>query len=178
MPASLIVFSGPPCAGKSTAAALLAAIRGVPHLQMDATRQRILPDSPHTRADRRTAYRAMHFAAELLLRYGTGVILDAPYGHPEDREEVTQTAAAAGAPAFLIECSVSPETAVRRLRERGPDPVRIDLTPERVIALVRDFRYSRIGLLLDSEQLTPSECAARADAWIATGHPVDLRRWV
>jgi predicted kinase len=178
VPASLIVFSGPPCAGKSTAAALLAAKCGIPHLQMDATRQRIMPDSPHTRADRRVAYRAMHFAAELLLACGTGVILDAPYGHREDREEVAHTAAAAGARAFLIECSVTPETAVRRLAERGPDPVRIDLTPERVTALVREFRFSGIGLVLDSEKLSPEECAASADAWVAAGNPVDLRRWV
>jgi predicted kinase len=176
--APLIVFSGPPCAGKSTVAAGLAAQRRLPHLQMDATRGRILPDSPHTREDRRTAYRAMHFAAGLLLQYGPGVILDAPYGHREDRDEVAAMAISTGAPAFLIECSVSPANAVARLAARGPDPIRIDLTPARVDEMVRNFRYTGLGLLLASDALDPEECLRRAAAWVAAGRPTDLARWV
>ncbi len=178
MPGSLIVFCGPPCAGKSTVAAALALRLNLPHLQMDATRQRILPHSPHTREDRRTAYRAMHFAAALLLQYGPGVILDAPYGHREDRAEVACAAATAGAPAFLIECAVSPETAVRRLAVRGPDPIRKDLTPSRVDSMVREFRYTDLGLRLDSDVLSPDACLEHAAGWIASGHTTDLARWV
>ena len=63
----LIVFAGPPCAGKSTLAAEVARRRDLPVLSMDATRRRILPAAAHTRADRQVAYRAMHLAAELLL---------------------------------------------------------------------------------------------------------------
>jgi predicted kinase len=172
----LVVFSGPACAGKSTLAAALAARHGLPHLQMDAARQRILPDSGHTRADRAAAYRAMHYAAELLLGHGVSVILDAPYGHHEDRQEVAGMAASTGARFYLVECAVAPETAVARLRLRGPDPVRVDLTPERVEQLARDFHYYGIGLLLDTGALTPAECLARVEAHLAGG-PADPRAW-
>jgi predicted kinase len=55
----VIAFTCPPCAGKSTLAAEVACRLGVLHLSMDATRQRLLPDAAHTRADREVAYRAM-----------------------------------------------------------------------------------------------------------------------
>ncbi len=168
-PGSLILFAGPPCAGKSTLAAAVAARRSIPHLQMDATRVRILPDAAHTRADRRVAYRAMHFAAELLLRSGVWVILDAPYGHAEDRAEVRAVCGATGAPLLLIECRVSPETAVKRLRERGPDTIRLDLTPERTEEMVCGYRYTGAGLLVDTEALKPGECLARIEEYLNAG---------
>ena len=177
MPARLIVFAGPPCAGKSTVAAEVAARRGLPHLQMDGTRRRILPDAAHTRADREVAYRAMHFAAELLLTAGTGVILDAPYGHPEDRCEVAAIAARTGAAALLVECAVPPAIAVARFAARGPDPVRLDLTAERVDAMVREFRYSRLGLLLDTATLDPIACARRVEEWLERDETSDLGGW-
>lgn len=177
MPARLIIFAGPPCAGKSSIAAELAARRGLPHLQMDATRCRILPAAPHTREDRAVAYRAMHFAAELLLTAGAGVILDAPYGHPEDRRDVARAAAASGAAAFLVECAVPPETAVARFSLRGPDPVRRDLTAERVRELARTFPYTRLGLFLDTAALDPAACVRRVEEWLDTAHPTDLRCW-
>jgi len=159
----LIVFAGPPCSGKTTLAAQLARRLRLPHLSMDATRRRILPDAPHTRADRQAAYRAMHFAAELLLAAGSGVILDAPYGHPEDREEM---ALIAGGRLKLIECRVSPPAALRRFRERGPDPVRLDLTEDLVERLVREYPYTAAGLTLDTEALSERECLARIAAFL------------
>jgi predicted kinase len=158
-----IVFAGPPCSGKSTLAAEIARRRGLPHLSMDATRQRILPGAAHTREDRQAAYRAMNFAAELLLNSGSGVLLDAPYGHVEDREDLARIAQGR---TKLIECRVSPETAVRRLIERGPDPERPDLTPELVERLVREYPYSGAGLALDTEALSVAECVARVEEYI------------
>jgi predicted kinase len=160
----LIVFAGPACSGKSTLAADVSRHRHIPHLSMDATRVRIMPNAAHTRDDREVAYRAMHFAAELLLRSGSSVILDAPYGHPEDREDLARIAP----PEFkLIECRVSPEAAVRRFRERGPDPVRLDLTEELVEHLVRDHPYTGRGLTLDTGVLSFEECLRRIDAFLA-----------
>ncbi len=159
----LIVFAGPPCAGKSTLAEELARRRHLPHLSMDATRERILPTARHTRNDREVAYRAMHFAAELLLGAGVTAILDAPYGHPEDRAELARIA---GAQLKLIECRVSPETALARFRQRGPDAVRKDLTEELVQRLVREYPYAGEGLLLDTGQLPPAQCLERIEAWL------------
>jgi predicted kinase len=127
---------------------------------MDRTRALLIPDSPHDRRDRRIAYRAIHWAAELLLRCGQGVILDAPYGHEEERREVDEMAARIPARLRLIECSVSPETAVERFRMRGPDPIRRDLNEERVRELVRAYNYRRTGLLLDTDRKTVEECFA------------------
>ena len=128
-----------------------------------------MPDAAHTREDRRVAYRAMHFAAELLLASGTWVILDAPYGHAEDRAEVAAICASTGAPLLLIECRVSPETAVERLRRRGPDTIRLDLTPARAEEMVRGFRYTGAGLLLDTEAQKPEECLARIEEYLNAG---------
>jgi predicted kinase len=131
---------------------------------MDATRRRILPGAAHTRADRQVAYRAMHLAAELLLGAGANAILDAPYGHQEDREELARIAA--GADVRLIECRVSPEAAVRRFRERGPDAVRLDLTEELVGRMVREFPYTRAGLVVDTEVQSQRECLERIESYL------------
>lgn len=145
------MFAGPPCAGKSTVAGELARRLGISYLSMDATRQRILPGAAHTRADREVAYRAMHFAAELLLQAGGDVVLDAPYGHPEDRTELARIVDAGAARFRLVECRVSPETAVSRFRQRGPDPDRPDLTGDAVAQSARDYPYRSSGLVLDMD---------------------------
>ena len=144
----VLAFTGPPCAGKSTLAAEVARRFGIPHLSMDATRKRLLPDAEHTRADREVAYRAMEWAAELL----PAVILDAPYGHEEDRAGLRRLGA------VVIECRVTPETAVRRFRERGADPVRLDLTDDVVRGMVADYPYQGGALVLDTDRLSPAEC--------------------
>jgi predicted kinase len=132
---------------------------------MDSTRQRLMPAAKHTRADREIAYRAMLFAAELLLDAGSGAVLDAPYGHAEDRGELDRVAHGRWK---LIECRVSEDAAVARLRARGiPDPTRPDLTEERVIRLNREYRYTGEGLLLDTDKLRVEECLARVERFLA-----------
>jgi predicted kinase len=130
---------------------------------MDATRQRILPRAEHTRADREVAYRAMHFAAELLLHAGASAILDAPYGHAGDREELRRIATGHEK---WIECRVSPETAVARFRQRGPDAVRRDLTSDLVSQTAREFPYTGGGLVLDTEALSFEECLRRIEDYL------------
>jgi adenylate kinase family enzyme len=146
-----IAFTGPPCAGKSTLAAEVARQLGLPHLSMDATRQRLLPDAAHTRADREVAYRAMEWAAEML----PDVVLDAPYGHDEDYAGLVRLRA------VVIECRVSPETAVRRFRERGPDAVRKDLTEDVVRRMVEEYHYRGGALVIDTERVSAAESVDR-----------------
>jgi predicted kinase len=162
----LIAFAGPPCAGKSTVAKELARTLNISRLSMDATRRRILPDAAHTREDRKAAYRAMHFAAELLLQNGVSAILDAPYGHSEDRVDLARVVEAGRARLCLVECRVSPETAARRLAQRGYDPDRPDLTEAIVFQAARDYPYTHAGLVLDLDKLQPEEALQRVCEYI------------
>lgn len=160
----LIVFAGPACSGKSTLAVEVARRRNLPYFSMDEMRQRLMPEAAHTRADRMVAYNAMHMAAELLLKGGASVVLDAPYGHTADRAELARIS---NGKQKLIECRVSIETAVARLRARGiPDPTRPDLDEVRVAELSSEYSYTREGLLLDTDQLSFAECVARIDAFL------------
>jgi len=123
-----------------------------------------MPGASHARSDRAVAYRAMLFAAELLLTAGSGAILDAPYGHAEDRADLARVAQSR---LKLIECRVSERVAVERLRARGiPDPARPDLTEERVVRLNREYLYTGDGLLLDTDQCPFEECLARIERYL------------
>jgi hypothetical protein len=87
-----------------------------------------------------------------------------PYGHAEDRAELARVAAGKWK---LIECHVSPETAVARLRARGiPDPLRPDLTEERVARLNLEYQYTGEGLLLDTDKVPVAECLARIESYL------------
>jgi len=141
---------------------------------MDLTRQRLLPGASHTRADRAVAYRAMLFAAELLLAAGSGAVLDAPYGHAEHRAELARVAKGRWK---LIECRVSERVAVELLRARGiPDPARPDLTAERVVRLNREYPYTGDGLLLDTDQCPIEECLAKIECYLGKGPRHDVHQ--
>ena len=101
----------------------------------------------------------MHFAAELLLAAGASVVLDGPYQHPEDWEDLARVG-----PYRLIECRVSPETAAARLLARGwHDPNRPDLTAEKVMRLARQYPYQGTGLLLDTDATSAAQCLAEIE---------------
>ena len=132
---------------------------------MDATRQRILPGT-HTEADRHAAYRAMHFAAELLARAGHCVILDAPYRQGEDRGDLARAVAASAARLKWIECHLAPEMAAARQKARGFDPERADLDEEVVPERARRHAYTGQGLTLETGELSPGECLRRVEDYI------------
>ena len=167
----IIVIAGPPCSGKSAVGELLAERCGIPHLEMDAVRIRILPDAAHTREDRAVAYRAMHLTAELLAASGAAVIVNACYGHEEDRSDLESAAERAQALLYLIECTVPPDTAVERSRQRWGKHPGVDLTPERVTELVTSYTFSGAGVTVDST--LPLETAlARIEDYLALGSPL------
>jgi len=172
----LIVFSGPPCSGKTTLAESLAFRTGIPYVQMDSLRHRLLPDGDHGKEQRDIAYRAVHLIAEAILRLDHPAILDATYGPDEHRQELEQIARQEEAPVFLVECRVTPETAARRFRKRAPGHPAVDLTPERVAALVRDYPYSGEGLAVDTEGSIET-CLAHIESYLISGPPVRLGVW-
>jgi predicted kinase len=145
----IVVVAGPPCSGKSTIGEALAAKRQMVHLEMDAVRVRLMPDSPHTRHDRQIAYRAMHFMAEVLAERGQDLILDACYGHEEDRAEVARIAARLGVPLLAVECHVPLQAALERHRARCEAHPGLDLTEERVEEMVGGYVFSGDAVAVD-----------------------------
>lgn len=172
----IVVFSGPPCSGKSVLGALLAERRKITHLEMDAIRVRLIPGSAHSRRERMIAYRAMHLAAELLLERGQSVILNACYGHAEDRREVERIAVSTRSPLFLIECQVPAEVAVERSRQRWGSHPGVDLTEERVNHLVQSFPFCGKGLVIDSTS-DVDHCLEQIDNYLSSGRPLAVGRW-
>ena len=148
----IVVFSGPPCSGKSLLGGLVATSRNFTHLEMDAIRLRLLPGASHTREDRRIAYRAMHLMAETLALRGESVIVNAGYSHAADRREIEEVASLVRTSLHLVEFTVTPQVAVERSRQRKVSHPGLDLTDERVADLVRGFPFFRGGLVVDSEE--------------------------
>ena len=172
----IVVFSGPPCSGKSQLGQMLSARRGCLHLEMDAVRVRLLPDSAHTRQDRQVAYRAMHLAAEAAARAGAGVIVNACYSHASDRRDIEQAAQRAGVPLYLVEFRVSAPVAVARWQSRRRAHPGADLTEERVRELVERFPYFGGGQTVDGEQ--PAEQILKSiEDYLAHGTPLTLGSW-
>lgn len=172
----LIVFSGPPCSGKSALAERLSAKTGLQHFAMDKVRMRLYPEGPHTRETRQVAYRAMLLAAESLLAAGQGGILDACYGHRIDRREVEAAAVRQDAPVYLVECCVSYATALDRAARRRDVHPGTDLTPDRLRRLVEGFPYFHGGAMVDSH-LGIDECMGEISSYLDHGAPLTPGLW-
>jgi predicted kinase len=177
-----VAVAGPPCSGKSTIARRLSAALSAPHLEMDRFRERVLPHGDQRVEDRDVAYKAMHFAAELLAPWCRTIVLDATYTAAICRHWLVDVVDQSGGTLVVIECRVSVVSAVERWTRRAAHPA-LDLTAERVAMLARDYPYSPatchvdVGSLeLDLVALTqraagePLTAAACAD-WCHQGNP-------
>jgi adenylyl-sulfate kinase len=158
-----IWFTGPPCAGKSTVAALVEReLRGrgekVEVLDGDAVRESLSKGLGFSRQDRDANVRRIAFVADALSRNGVHVLAAAVSPYRETRDEVR---ASMGNRFVEVHVKASLEERVRRDRRglyaealRGElpgftsvsDPYEEPLAPE---------------LVLDTERETPEESAAR-----------------
>jgi predicted kinase len=177
-----VAVAGPPCSGKSTIARRLSAALSAPHLEMDRFRERLLPHGDQRVEDRDVAYKAMHFAAELLAPWCRTIVLDATYTAAICRHWLVDVVDQSGGTLVVIECRVSVVSAVERWTRRAAHPA-LDLTAERVAMLARDYPYFQptcqvdVGSLdLDLAALTqraagePLTAAVCAD-WCHRGNP-------
>jgi predicted kinase len=173
---SIIVFSGPPCSGKSTLGAKLSTTRSIPHLELDAIHARILPNARQTPEDLMTAHRAMHLVAEVFLDMGMNVIANAMYNHVEERRDVEELAARLKAPLYLIECRVTPQAAILRNARRRAQQPEHELTDERMLEMVNTFPYYGRGLVVDSTDPL-NDCMAEIEQYLKSGKPLVPGKW-
>ena len=148
----LVVLCGPPCTGKSAIGEDLQNRFGFIHLEVDAIRQRILPDSDQNIEDRNTAYRAMHLMAELLLRHGATVVVDATYNRELHRKELAAILKTVETSAALIQCKAPLDVVLARFKSRPQGHAALDLTEDLVRELWTNFAYSSDGLTIDTSQ--------------------------
>lgn len=140
---ALIVVCGLSGTGKSTVARMLANRKGFKTINSDRVRKRLgaVPAHEHVRADyaaeiysdrfTRITYDAMLGEAESILREGRGAILDATFKASADRQLALAMAARRGVPVLFVECAVSEDEAIRRLRRRESAPGEVsDATAE------------------------------------------------
>jgi len=148
----LVILCGPPCTGKSAIGADLQSRFGFIHLEVDAIRQRILPDSDQNIEDRNIAYRAMHLIAEHLLREGATVIVDATYNRELHRKELASILKNIETPTALMQCKAPLDVVLARFRTRAPGHAALDLSEDVVRELWTNFAYSNDGLTIDTSQ--------------------------
>ena len=140
---ALIVVCGLSGSGKSTVAHMLQHRRGFKTINSDRVRKGLAAVSAreHVRTDygtdiyserfTRVTYDAMLREAESLLGEGRGAILDATFKSAADRYRALAIAARRGVPVLFVECVVSEDEAMRRLKRRESIPGEVsDATPE------------------------------------------------
>jgi predicted kinase len=132
------VCSGQMASGKSTVARALGEHLSAPVVSEDRIRKHLLhvdPLTPRHEAPFRGSYSeevtdqtytALRQHAELVLRSGRSVVLDATYRAREERSEVLALAGRLGVPVLFIECSVPREVSLERLKKRAECPSESD----------------------------------------------------
>jgi predicted kinase len=128
---ALIVVCGLSGTGKSTVARILQHRKGFKAINSDRVRKRLASVSPHEHvrtgyganiySDRFTkiTYDTMLAEADCLLNDGCGAILDATFKTSADRQLALALATRRGVPVLFVECVVSQEEAIRRLKQRA-----------------------------------------------------------
>lgn len=140
---SLIVVCGLSGSGKSTIARILQRRKGFKVINSDRVRKRLASVPAHEHiftgyganiySNRFTkiAYDAMLAEADALLGHRCGAILDATFKASADRQLALALGARHGVPVLFVECVVSEDEAMRRLKHRGSIPGEVsDATPE------------------------------------------------
>ena len=140
---ALIVVCGLSGSGKSTVARMLQHRKGFKLLNSDRVRKSLAAVSAreHVRTDygtdiysdrfTRVTYDAMLREADSLLGEGRGAILDATFKSAADRQLALAMAVRRGVPVLFVECVVSEDEAIRRLKRRESMSGEVsDATPE------------------------------------------------
>ncbi|MFG1840429.1 AAA family ATPase [Micromonospora sp. NPDC049175] len=175
----IVVLSGPPCSGKTTARKVLARQRATPgrvHLEVDSLFALLFPDSDRNRDDRMHAYAGAHLLARMLVDGGETVVLECTYARRDQRASLREAFVGSAAPLWVVEFLVTPDEAVRRFRERHQAT---DLDETLVRERAEAFPYFDGALRVESSSEAPEEHAQRIITWLRQGpRPVDRDAWV
>ncbi len=132
-PPRLVAVGGLSGSGKTSLARLLApelgAAPGALHLRSDVLRKTLagvgetvrLPEAAYSRAAGDAVYRAMLDKAQLALKAGQSVIMDAVFARAEERAAVEQAARNIGVPFTGLWLQAAPETLTARVEARRND---------------------------------------------------------
>jgi predicted kinase len=148
----VVVLAGPPCSGKSTAGAWLAAALPGIHLHVDAILTAIIPGSDRRLEDRRLAYEIAARATKPALDRGLSAVLDCTYSRKEYREQVVSNVPA-DVRLVVIEFLVSVDVALERFQNRQAHHA-TDLTPDIVTDKVSAYPYGAGAARVNSEMTT------------------------
>jgi predicted kinase len=176
----IVVLSGPPCSGKTTAGELLAEERtssgyGRIHLEVDTLFELLFPESNRNRDDRMHAYDGAHLLARMFVDRGETVVLECTYARRDQRASLLEASAGSSAPPWVVEFFVTPDEAARRFRERHQAT---DLDEALVRERAEAFPYFDEALRMDSSSGTPEEHAQSIITWLQQGpRPVDQEAW-
>lgn len=147
----LYAVGGIIASGKSAVARQLAQLIHAPVVEADRTRKTLAgldPETPwrdaafsghYTAEQTHAVYREMLRRAEVILRSGRSVILDASYRERSQREAAAALAAALGYDFTFVECVAPPEVCKQRLEQRARGASVSDGRAEIFDAFVRSF---------------------------------------
>ncbi|MFG1651196.1 AAA family ATPase [Micromonospora sp. NPDC049275] len=176
----IVVLSGPPCSGKTTARKVLAEERsslghGRVHLEVDTLFDLLFPDSDRSRDDRMRAYTGAHLLTRMLVDGGESVVLECTYARRDQRASLLEAMTGSSAPLWVVEFFVTPDEAVKRFRKRQQAT---DLDEALVRERAEAFPYFDGALRMESSSGTPAEQAESIIRWLRQGpQPVDQDAW-
>ena len=137
--------------GKSSVAGRLAAMLRAPHIEADRTRKRLAGLDPltpwrddafsgnYTPAKTQAVYAELRRRAEVVLRSGRSVVIDASFRDRTERAQLTELAERTGCQLKFIECHAPAELCRERLRKRALGPSASDGRSEIFDAFVRSY---------------------------------------
>ena len=173
----LVIVGGPPGTGKTTLSTQIAERLGMVLISSDRVRKEAAGIDPHTPAPAgfgegiyspghtRATYATMLHRAELLLRRGESVVLDASWNDPVERERVGGVADTVTARLVELRCTLDAVTAAARIAGRTG----ISDADEHIAARIRQNVTpwpSSIGIDMGR---APEDCADEACAMVRPG---------
>ncbi|MBQ1011091.1 AAA family ATPase [Micromonospora sp. M51] len=176
----VVVLSGPPCSGKSTAGRALAEVLTASghcriYLEVDALFELLFPESDRNRDDRLRAYAGAHLLARMFVDGGETVVLECTYARGDQRASLVEALAGSAAPLWVVEFFVTPDEAVSRFRGR---PQATDLDEALVRERAEAFPYFDDALRMESSSGSPEDHVQSIVTWLRQDpRPVDQDLW-